>query len=72
LPDLPMMREIDGGSNSAMFYLKKNEIDFASKIKTLIEDHKLRKDLSERAFDRATKSFSAERYLNDRMDFLLS
>ena len=71
LSDLPMLREIVSDSGSAEFFPAGNPVAMADKAIMLLKKPEKRKEMSENGFLRAKEAFSAERYLKDRMTFLV-
>jgi glycosyltransferase involved in cell wall biosynthesis len=71
LSDLPMMHEIAGDIENVIFFTSKDYIQLANEIIILINDNELRAQLSLRAFKRANSTFSAKRYVDYRLQFLI-
>jgi glycosyltransferase involved in cell wall biosynthesis len=72
IPNLGMMHEIAGNFEAALFYEPKNSNHFAEQMIYIIENKEARMKLSKNAFNRAKLAFSAERYVNERLQFLLA
>jgi glycosyltransferase involved in cell wall biosynthesis len=69
--DLPMIREIDGGSGAITFSDPGNAKDFADKAIMLLKCIDLRREKSSKSFNRARQNFSPERYTRERLDYLI-
>ena len=72
LSDQSMLREIVGDSGSAEFFKPGNPVALADKVIKLLQQPEKRKKMSECGFLRAKEAFSAERYLKDRMEYLMN
>lgn len=70
--DLPMLREIDGGSDSILFVPPVDHETMGMAAVELLNDFEKRKNMSNRAYNRAREAFSARRYTGDRLSFLLN
>jgi glycosyltransferase involved in cell wall biosynthesis len=69
--DLPMIREIDGGTGCITFFISGNAEHLAEKAVDLLKDAELRNEKSKLSYKRATDAFSKTRYAGDRLTYLL-
>jgi glycosyltransferase involved in cell wall biosynthesis len=61
--DIPVLREVIG--NNALFFDLRDTTDLVRKIKMILEDNNILKDLSEKGRQRAVAIASQEKYQKD-------
>jgi len=72
ISDLPMLRELAKSQENALFVSPHNPDAMAKAVISLVEDREKRRRLSDNAYKRSLLAFSVDRYVKDRMDYLLS
>jgi glycosyltransferase involved in cell wall biosynthesis len=70
LSDLPMLKEIVGESQAAVFFTPKNAKDLEDKLLALLSNYTLRKEMSANGYIHGAEHFHPNKYIQTRHQFL--